>query len=602
VITLDFETYPIQPFRPEYPPRPVGLAFKFGDTLPGYASTPEDMEQVLFRAWASDEPKLFHNAMFDIDVATEHFNMKILPAEQFEDTYLMAFIADPFAGKIGLKELVQARGMSVEDQTEMLEWIWHYRDQIEQHSGLKMSRKNVGAFIAYAPESLRRRYAMSDVKRTEFLFQQFSREMDRWSMWDAYRREKLLLPILLRNAREGLRVHVERLQEDIAIYERDLKAADQLIGRALGAPDLPVGSDMELARALIAAGEMTEDSFKKTKTGRYSVNKENLLPSKFKRPEVGRLIGYRNRLTTCLSTFLTPWRDQALRWNGRISTQWHQTRGDHGMRSGRIGSSEHNLLNIPKSFDDRDDEYQHPDESFGLSPLPLCRKYVLPDEGEVWLHRDFDGQELRVFGHFENGDLADQYRRNPGLDVHQYIKEQVKTIVGRDIERRKIKVLTFTQLYGGGLPAIAARLRCSPIDAAEFRRCHNMALKGRVLVSDEIARILRRGGRIRTLGGRTYPMPPHAPGDDPSYKMLNYLVQGSSADLTKQCLIDWDTVKRGSRLLVTVYDEINISAAPDVAEREMTTLREIMNADRLKVPMLSKGKRGVTWGDLEDAA
>jgi hypothetical protein len=53
---------------------------------------------------------------------------------------------------------------------------------------------------------------------------------------------------------------------------------------------------------------------------------------------------------------------------------------------------------------------------------------------------------------------------------------------------------------------------------------------------------------------------------------------------------------------VTVYDEINISASHDTADEEMTWLREVMEAPRLDVPMLSSGKRGPNWGSLEKCA
>lgn len=49
-----------------------------------------------------------------------------------------------------------------------------------------------------------------------------------------------------------------------------------------------------------------------------------------------------------------------------------------------------------------------------------------------------------------------------------------------------------------------------------------------------------------------------------------------------------------------MYDEINISAPP--GGKEMQRLREIMEAPRLSVPMLSSGKIGPRWGELEKCA
>jgi DNA polymerase I-like protein with 3'-5' exonuclease and polymerase domains len=59
------------------------------------------------------------------------------------------------------------------------------------------------------------------------------------------------------------------------------------------------------------------------------------------------------------------------------------------------------------------------------------------------------------------------------------------------------------------------------------------------------------------------------------YKLINYEVQGSAADLTKEALIQWNRSKEaGCRFLVTVYDEINLSAVTEERERHMTLLRE----------------------------
>ena len=83
--------------------------------------------------------------------------------------------------------------------------------------------------------------------------------------------------------------------------------------------------------------------------------------------------------------------------------------------------------------------------------------------------------------------------------------------------------------------------------------------------------------------------------------MLNYLIQGSAADCTKQALINYDSVRKESRFLVTVHDEINISALKKAAKQELELLRQAMEAVEFSVPMLSDAKMGPTWGQLKAA-
>jgi DNA polymerase I-like protein with 3'-5' exonuclease and polymerase domains len=83
------------------------------------------------------------------------------------------------------------------------------------------------------------------------------------------------------------------------------------------------------------------------------------------------------------------------------------------------------------------------------------------------------------------------------------------------------------------------------------------------------------------------------------YKLLNYYVQGSAADVTKEALIRWyNHPKRDPRcrFLVTVYDEINISVPLDVLVEQMELLREVMESIEMDVLMLSSPKVGRTWG------
>lgn len=88
---------------------------------------------------------------------------------------------------------------------------------------------------------------------------------------------------------------------------------------------------------------------------------------------------------------------------------------------------------------------------------------------------------------------------------------------------------------------------------------------------------------------------------DFSYKLLNYLIQGSSADQTKQCLIDWIGAKPDSHIfLATVHDELNISVPKEEWESGMELLKRYMNQDLFDVPMRSEGFYGDNWYDLTE--
>ena len=115
----------------------------------------------------------------------------------------------------------------------------------------------------------------------------------------------------------------------------------------------------------------------------------------------------------------------------------------------------------------------------------------------------------------------------------------------------------------------------------------------------DIKKAVNGGEAVVTWGGRQYFVePPGEDGRSNDYKMLNYLIQGSAADCTKQALINYDSVRKDGRFLVTVHDEINFSAPKGAMKREMKILRDAMADVAFDVPMLSDGKVGVNWGEL----
>ena len=83
------------------------------------------------------------------------------------------------------------------------------------------------------------------------------------------------------------------------------------------------------------------------------------------------------------------------------------------------------------------------------------------------------------------------------------------------------------------------------------------------------------------------------------YKMLNYLIQGSAADQTKEALIAWREGSPKEHLfLAALHDEINLSVPKDMWQNGMRLLRETMDADRFDVPFKSEGFVGLNFGEL----
>jgi DNA polymerase I-like protein with 3'-5' exonuclease and polymerase domains len=84
------------------------------------------------------------------------------------------------------------------------------------------------------------------------------------------------------------------------------------------------------------------------------------------------------------------------------------------------------------------------------------------------------------------------------------------------------------------------------------------------------------------------------------YKLLNYLVQGSSADMTKEAVLRYDAMGGESQLLLTVHDEIVINAPKKIWRAEMVKLKNAMESIEIDVPLLSDGERGYRWTEMKE--
>ena len=238
-----------------------------------------------------------------------------------------------------------------------------------------------------------------------------------------------------------------------------------------------------------------------------------------------------------------------------------------------------------------------------MLPLPLVRKYLLPEVGELWLHRDFSQQELRILGHFEDDTLCAQYVADPYIDVHEFVRTEIKRILGIEATRLQTKTINFGAIYGQGVGKLAEGMGVAVGQAQQLRDAQRKAIPGLKVLEKSIKERGKSDRPIRTWGGRMYyTEPPKLIGGRMctfEYKLLNYLIQASAADATKEAIIRYDGAKKHGKFLVTVYDEINISVVPECVDSEMKILRDCMEGLEFDVPMLSDGKIGTAWGDLK---
>ena len=647
-VAVDFETFGIAG-RPHYPPVPVSVSIGYpgkpvrflawGHVHGGNNCAWAEARAALLEAWAWPDGVLFHNGKFDVDVWEVHFDLPPLPWQQIHDTMFLLFLDSPHALSLGLKEsALRLLEWAPDEKDAVTDWLTAHQPipgvRIGTGAG---SKEPAGKYIAYAPGEIVGPYADGDVRRTVAIFEKLWKSVciDR-GMLAAYDRERELMRVLLESERNGVRVDTERLSRDVDAYSAWMERLDAWLRKELGNPvfatkakkgqkelfePLNLDSTQQLAHAMVKAGKADTSLMGLTAKGSIATHKEAIKAGVTDKV-FGAVLTYRNQLQTCLSTFMKPWLVQARASGGLIYTNWNQTRGERGgARTGRLSSTP-NFQNIPKEFAALfSKDAKKPEEAKllpkcpwpDLSPLPLCRDYVVPYYNDhVLIDRDYSQQEPRILAHFEDGELLAQYQENPWLDVHDNAKDHLERIMGRKYDRRPVKNVNLGLIYGQGVGSLAVKNDSTVEETRELKDAILRMYPGLKRLYQIMRLLAAERKPIHTWGGREYYC------EEPKYsekfkkfmtfdyKMVNTLIQGSASDCTKEAVIRmarWIAEHgKGNSwyILLQVHDSILLSVPVWDFDEANEALRACMESVEFDLPILSEGDYSLTtWHAVE---
>jgi DNA polymerase I-like protein with 3'-5' exonuclease and polymerase domains len=224
------------------------------------------------------------------------------------------------------------------------------------------------------------------------------------------------------------------------------------------------------------------------------------------------------------------------------------------------------------------------------------RDFIIPVEGQCFIDIDYSQQEYRLFAHYVGGVLLSNYVNNAFYDIHAGKITTIKEITGIEIDRKTAKALNFSALYGGKEPAIMRQLGCGAQEATRLRKLNETAAPETVQYVGAVERIAHRREPIRTVGGRIYFAEPGR-----EHALINYLIQGGCADITKAAMIG--AADAGLELILTVHDELVVTTPSSDAGRVVRLLREAMQ--EAARDLLSPFNVDVKWskrsfGELEE--
>ena len=178
--------------------------------------------------------------------------------------------------------------------------------------------------------------------------------------------------------------------------------------------------------------------------------------------------------------------------------------------------------------------------------------------------------------HFENGLLCRAYNDNPGLDIHEFFRQLIFKETGTLYERKYVKILVFGLVYGMGVNKLALSIDQPYHVADKMKTALLKAVPGIKDLMKSLRKLADHDRPLTTWGGREYFCEePHEMEDgriiEFQYKMLNYLIQPSAADVTKQGMLQVAERVPQARIALQVHDELmlmipNLKYGPRVAK------------------------------------
>lgn len=235
------------------------------------------------------------------------------------------------------------------------------------------------------------------------------------------------------------------------------------------------------------------------------------------------------------------------------------------------------------------------------NPLAISvRNCFIPRDDNTLIMCDFDQIEARMFAHLCN-DLAMQAAFAEG-DFFTNMARDIygdPSIVKSDPRRQLTKNALYAIAYGSGMRKFCITAGITEEQGKPFWD----ALHGRYPGIKQFQReIGQTAAQRKATEGQAYVLSPltgrrHVADDAKEYALVNYLIQGTAAEVFKMKLIELESAGLGDYMILPVHDEIicdvPITDAPEVAQLVRTIMEE---KTLFAVPLTAGVDTAPRWG------
>ncbi len=415
-------------------------------------------------------------------------------------------------------------------------------------------REPVKADYWMADKVLCSKYAVQDAERTMLLFQSLWNSVkNNPDLVNVYRQEMKLLKVVSDMENIGTRVFTQDLKNLRKFYE-EYRDKHKLIAEKNGGKDLNFRSPTQMIKMFIDKKGYKPLSWTKDDNGNNrnpQVNSDFLKHLADNKGDVlAKAILESRGADHMITGFLDPYERFKVQ-ESKNCWALHPNYRQCGPVTGRFGCGDPNLMNVA------DQESGRRKTDITLRP----REALGPRDGYIWYLPDYSQIEVWLFSFL----AQDKIMMDICLSGRDFHGELAKQIWGQEENfdenytsiRKRAKNIMFCKLYGGGAKKIALMTESTVEEAYDFIDNFNMRLPGSSVFMNQMINKAGREGKIQNPFGRYYYIKSNF-----AYKAVNYLVQGSAADILKRSMIRIHGLFKdrwvGCHLLLTLHDELVI--------------------------------------------
>lgn len=612
----------------------------------GYPKNADSIKPLL-KILANDDAKILHNAKFDLEFYMRHgakeFNGPIY------DTYVMAKMSKTKFESYNLENLAKHL-FKIEDteRNELEEWK---TNEIARRKALfktflkegivpkelwfkrvnKDSRKWDEAYepnYSDIPRKIIAKYFKKDITNPMELYKYFFKDLQEdEDLFKLFIEIETKVPLVLAHMEyEGHLMDKKLLEESRDKFTKIIDKLEKKIQKATW-DDFNPGSDKDIITY------MTKKKLpitKYTDKGNVKVDKEAL--SAFNDKVLNDIVIY-STYSSLRNTFINGFLER-MDSNNYLHTEYDQFK-----RTGRLSSGNPNLQNIPI-----------PGRHIKNGDDAVIKKSFIPEKGYSLFYFDYKQIEMVITAIFTaQPEMVDAIKNKE--DLHQ----TVANLCG--IPREAAKAIQFGLIYGMGRPTTLAKFITLGVESKEIAKKAPPVLEKYYSLMDEAKALKKAGdiggerakkkeafavfdtiwldsktkqamdayfgrfnmvknfsketndvvwhrnkhegqGYIRTLMGRYSRLETYE-----AYKALNYIVQGSAADLMKAALVKVFEALKGtqSKIKLTIHDELAIAIKNSERKKVVKLVSDAMTSFDYELPFRIDIEYSETsWGDKDE--